>query len=167
MAAPIWVVDTSALIQIKSSIPHGQRPHVFIALTALVTEGRLMFPPQVLHELERDSEGHAPDQVCSWALSVEATACALAASYEEVKAVLAIVPDVLDSMKDPRVDEADPYVIALAGRLRLEGHDARVVVQETRDSPRKLSLNTACGMLGIPSVPLLGLLRAEGISTGA
>ena len=109
MAAPIWVVDTSALIQIKSSIPHGQRPHVFITLTALVTEGRLMFPPQVLHELERDSEGHAPDQVCSWALSVEATACALAASYEEVKAVLAIVPDVLDSMKDPGVDEPVPH----------------------------------------------------------
>lgn len=96
-------------------------------------------------------------------MSVEATACASGASYEEVKAVLAIVPDVLDSMKESGTDEADPYVLALAAKLRAQGHDARVVVQETKDSPRKLSLNTACGMLGIPSVPLLGLLRAEGI----
>jgi hypothetical protein len=65
------------------------------------------------------------------------------------------------------VDEADPYVLALAVRLRGGGHDARVVVQETKDTSKKLSLNTACGILGIPSVPLLGLLRAEGIGTGA
>lgn len=165
MAAPIWVVDTSALIQIKSSIPRDQRAQVFSALAAMVAEGRLRFPGQVLQELKRDSEGHPPDQACAWALSVEATACASGASHEEVKAVLAIVPDVLDSMKESGTDEADPYVLALAGKLRTEGHDARVVVQETKDSPRKLSLNTACGMLGIPSVPLLGLLRAEGIPT--
>lgn len=100
MAQPIWVVDTSALIQIKSFVPRDYRAHVFNALTALITGGRLVFPSQVIKELKRDSEGHAPDQVCLWALSVEATACALAASYEEVKAVLAIVPGVLDSMKD-------------------------------------------------------------------
>jgi hypothetical protein len=69
-------------------------------------------------------------------------------------------------MKESGVDEADPYVLALAVKLRLEGHDARVVVQEVKDTPKKLSLNTACGMLGIPSVPLRGLLRAEVIATG-
>ena len=121
---------------------------------------------QVVKELRRDSEGHALDQACTWALSVEGTACDPAASYEDVKAVLAIVPDVLDTMKESGTDEADPYVLAIARTLRAAGHDARVVVQETKDTPRKLSLNTACGMLGIPSVPLLGLLRTEGISTG-
>lgn len=166
MAAPIWVADTSALIEIKSFVPRPQRQAVFSALATLVVEGRLKFPLQALQELKRDSEGHTPDEVCAWALKVEATACASAASYEEVKAVLAVVPDVLDSMKEAGADEADPYVLALASKLRAEGHDARVVVQETKDSPRKLSLNTACGMLGIPSVPLLGLLRAEGILTG-
>jgi hypothetical protein len=39
-----------------------------------------------------------------------------------------------------------------------------VLTEETRNYLRKLSLNTARGILGIPSVPLLGLLRAEGIS---
>jgi len=44
MAAVIWVVDTSALIQIKSSIPRDQRATVFSALATMVTEGRLKFP---------------------------------------------------------------------------------------------------------------------------
>ncbi|OFW01810.1 MAG: hypothetical protein A3I61_05545 [Acidobacteria bacterium RIFCSPLOWO2_02_FULL_68_18] len=167
MALPVWVVDTSALIEIKSFVPRLRRAHVFTAFTAMVAAGRLRFPVQVVHELKRDVEGHPPDQACTWALSVETAACNVAASYEEVKAVLAVVPDVLDSMKESGVDEADPYVLALAVRLHAEGHDARVVVQETKDTPKKLSLNTACGMLGIPSVPLLGLLRAEGISTEA
>lgn len=167
MPPPIWVVDTSAVIQIKSSIRRDQRPRVFDAFTALVRDGRLKFPVQVVHELKRDVEGRPPDQACTWALSVEAAAYDVAASYDELKAVLAVVPDVLDSAKESGVDEADPYVLALAARLRFEGHDARVVVQELRDTPKKLSLNTACGILGIPCVPLLGLLRAEGISTGA
>lgn len=167
MPPPIWVVDTSAVIEIKSSIRRDQRSRVFDAFTALVRVGRLKFPGQVVHELKRDVEGHPPDQACTWALSVETAACDVAASYDEVKAVLAVVPDVLDSAKESGVDEADPYVLALAARLRVEGHDARVVVQEVKDTPKKLSLNTACGIPGIPSVPLLGLLRAEGIATGA
>jgi hypothetical protein len=138
---------------------------VFEALRALVASGRLVFPPQVMSELKRDSGNRPPDAACQWALSVEATAC-VAASLDDVKAVLALVPDILDPTKDSGVDEADPYVIALARKLRVDGRDARVVVQETKDTPTKLSLNTACGMLGIPSVPLLGLLRTEGISHG-
>ena len=167
MAPPIWVVDTSAVIEIKSFIRRDQRPLVFDAFTGLVRDGRLKFPVQVVHELKRDVEGYPPDQACTWASSVETQACDVAASYDEVKAVLAVVPDVLDSMKESGVDEADPYVLALAAKLRAAGHDARVVVQEVKDTPKKLSLNTACGMLGIPSVPLLGLLRAEGILPGA
>ena len=100
-------------------------------------------------------------------MGVETTACDVVPSFEEVKAVLAVVADVLDSAKESGVDEADPYVLALAARLRADGHDARVVVQEVKDTPRKLSLNTACGILGIPSVPLLGLLRAEAIASGS
>ena len=81
----------------------------------------------------------------------------------DVKAVLAVVPDILDPEKESGVDEADPYVLALAMKMRSDGNDAPVVTQETRDAPRRLSLNTACGILGIPSAPLRGFLRAEGI----
>jgi hypothetical protein len=93
MPSPIWIVDTSAIIEIKSFVPRDQRERVLAAFTALISEGRLKFPVQVVHELKRDVEGHRPDQACMWALSVEVAACDIAPSYEEVKATLAVVPD--------------------------------------------------------------------------
>jgi hypothetical protein len=165
MADPVWVIDTSSLIAIKSSVPHAARERVFEALSALVKTGRLFFPREVLHELKRDSaDKRNPDRPLQWAQDVEGDACSHAATFEEVRVVLAIVPDILDPTKESGADDADPYVLALAKKLRDQGIDARVITEETRNSPTKLSLNTACGMLGIPSVPLLGLLRAESIS---
>lgn len=163
MADPIWVMDTSSLIAIKS-LPHGERDKVFAGLSALVAGGRLFFPREVLSALKRDSgDKRSPDRPCLWALGVESDACQ-SPTLEEVRAVLGIVPDILDPAKESGADEADPYVLALARKLREQGHDARVVTEETKNYLRKLSLNTACGMLGIPSVPLLGLLRAEGLT---
>lgn len=164
MADPVWVIDTSSLIAIKS-LPHADRDNVFSRLSALVKAGRLFFPREVLNELKRDStDKRSPDRPCLWALEVEAEACQHPPTFEDVRAVLELVPDILDSTKESGADEADPYVLALAKRLREQDTDARVVTEETKNYLRKLSLNTACGMLGIPSVPLLGLLRAEGIS---
>lgn len=166
MADPVWVVDTSSLIAIKSSTSHEARERVFESLSALVKAGRLVFPHEVLEELKRDSaDKRNPDRPCMWAREVEPDACRHTATFEEVKAVLEIVPDILDPTKESGADEADPYVLALAKKLRDEGIDARVVTEEMRNSPTKLSLNTACGMLGIPSVPLLGLLRGEHLVT--
>lgn len=162
MSSAVWVVDSSALIEIKSFVPHSLRPSLFESLTSLVGNGRLVFPQQVLKELKRDSAKYE-DEACQWATAVGSHACRHSIPFESVKSVLGDVPDILDHMKDSPVEEADPYVIALAVLLRQDGADARVVVQEVRDSPRKLSMNTACGILGVPSVPLLGLLRTERI----
>lgn len=146
MAPPIWVIDTSSLIQIRSGVPRPDRERVYDALSELVRVGRLLFPRQVLDELKRDSDKHHPDRVCTWALGVEVHACARSPSFEEVRAVLVIVPDILDPAKDSGADEADPYVLAMARRVRDEGADGRVVTEETRNSPTKLSLNTALGV---------------------
>jgi hypothetical protein len=164
MAEPVWVADSSSLIQIKSEVPRADRAAVFAALSALVAAGRLVFPPEVVKELKRNT-GSAPDDACRWAVGAEAIACQ-PVSHDQAKAVLAQVPQILDPRKDSGEDEADPYVLALAVKLRDQGVDARVVVQEVRGAPAKMSLNTACGMLGVPSVPLLGLLRVEKIPHG-
>ncbi len=78
-----------------------------------------------------------------------------------MKEILAEVPQVLDPNKDAGADEADPYVLAVAQRLRQEGTDARVVTEERRDTNSKMSMNTAAGILGIPSVPLAAFLKVE------
>lgn len=167
MPPPVWVVDTSSIIHIKSAVSNADRERVFEALSALVAEGRLFFPRAVLAELKRDlSDKRRLDAPCAWAMKVEAEACKISITLAEVKAVLAIVSDIMDPAKESGVDEADPYVLALAVKLRGDGHDARVVTEETKDSPKKLSLNTACGILGVPSTPLRGLLRAAGVLSG-
>ena len=85
-------------------------------------------------------------------------------SLEEIKNVLGAVRTVLDPDKDTGVEEADPYILAVAVRLRAEGKDARMVTEEKKDTPRKMSLSTAAGFLGVPSVPLKAFLQFEEIT---
>ncbi len=76
---------------------------------------------------------------------------------------MAKVPDVLDKDKASGADEADPYVLALALRLKTMGHEVTVVSEERKDKPDKMSINTACGLLRLYCVPLLGLLRDQSL----
>jgi hypothetical protein len=159
----IWVVDTSSVAEIRRSIENTRKKNVFDSMSALVDDGRVVFPKQVVGELERAADPHSPDAQYSWAKQKEGRATEHATSLEEVKAVLAAVPKVLDPDKDAGAEEADPYLLALAVRLRAEGKDARIVTEEIRDTPRKMSLNTACGLIGVPSVPLKAFLHFEEI----
>lgn len=158
MPGPTWVFDTSALIAVKS-VPKDTRPALWAAMTELVRHGRLRMPREVIDELKRGS-----DDVSAWAQAVEAPATKDSPSLAQVQSVLAVVPDVLDPAKDSGADEADPYVLAMAINLNAQGADVRIVTQESKDKPGKTSLNTAAGILGLISVPLLGFMRVEGIS---
>lgn len=158
MAQPVWVFDTSGLIEIKS-LPREKRSSVMALLSQLVKDGRLRMPNQVVAELERYE-----DSIHEWAIGVQGIACSGSPSFEDVKEVLAIVPKILDPKKDAGTDEADPYVLALARNIKHRGDDVRVVTQETKNSPDKMSLNTAAGVLGIPAVPLIGFMHVEEMS---
>lgn len=122
-----------------------------------------MFPRQVVDELARVADPAGPDQQYLWAKQNQLTACQNDPSLELVKAVLAVVPRVLDPDKDAGAEEADPYLLAKALDLRQAGKDARIVTEEKNDTPRKMSLRTAAGLLGIPSVPLRAFLEFEEI----
>jgi|ERR1700674_150385 hypothetical protein len=131
----IWVIDTSSVIEIRRSVENAKRQNVFTAMSALVLGGRLVFPRQVVDELERAADPKIPDAQYQWAKQHEDMAKNQAASFDEVKEILAAVPEVLDPDKDSGVEEADPYVLAIAQRFRGDGKDARVVTQETRIPP--------------------------------
>ncbi|MPY88379.1 MAG: DUF4411 family protein [Luteitalea sp.] len=163
VAGVVWVVDTSSIVEVRRSVENTKKPHVFEKLTELVSQGRLVFPRQVLGELARVADPVGPDQQYLWAKRNQATACQNDPSLEAVKEVLAVVPRVLDPDKDTGAEEADPYVLAKTQDLRRDGTDARVVTEEKNDTPRKMSLRTAAGLLGIPSVPLRAFLEFEGI----
>jgi hypothetical protein len=157
----VWVFDTSSICEVRRT-SNAAKPQVFARLTALVAQKRLMYPPEVLGELERIVDPKDPDAQFVWAnenalIATPPATC----SFDEVKGVLSVVPTVLDPNKDSGAEEADPYVLAAALKLREQGLDARVVTEERRDTPTKMSLNTACGVLGIPSLPLNGFLIFE------
>lgn len=159
----IWVIDTSSVVEVRRSIENLKKGNVFARMGTLVQEGRLVFPKQVVGELERLADPESPDPQYQWAKQHEHKATERAPSPDEIKEILRHVPTVLDPDKDTGVEEADPYVLAVAVRLRTEGKDARIVTQETKDLPRKMSLSTAAGLLGVPSVPLKAFLNFEKI----
>jgi Domain of unknown function (DUF4411) len=160
--AIIWVIDTSSIIEVRRQ-ENLAKPKVFAGLGALVQAGRLVYPREVVAELERSVDTRSPDEQFKWAKIHETKACELAPTLGQVKEVLQDVPRVLDADKDTGAEEADPYVLAMARRLMAEGNHVRIVTEEKRDTPRKMSLSTAAGLLGLPCVPLRAFLDFEEI----
>jgi hypothetical protein len=124
----------------------------------LATKNHLLFPPEVLSELERGSVGN-PDPPLEWAKTHRSSA-ERKAPLDGVRQVLSVAADVLDP--DSPHEQADPYVLALALELR-RGFEVTIVTDDRKDKPTKLSLATAAGMLGIPTVPLFAFVRQEGL----
>lgn len=107
--------------------------------------------------------GHYPDEPLEWARRNRVAATRHGVDLESVRRALAKVPTVLDVDKTAGADEADPYVLGLALSLKDRGHEVTVVSEERKDKPDKTSMNTACGLLRLYCVPLVGLVRDQGI----
>ena len=160
----VWVIDTSSIIEVRRAVPVAVRKKTFAGLTQLVNDQRLAYPPEVLDELARNTDLKNPDEQYLWTNANAIAAYARATcDLNDVKSVLAEVPTILDPEKESGVEEADPYVLAVARKLRAEGVDARIVTQESKDTPTKMSMSTAAGVLGIPCVPLKAFPAAESI----
>jgi len=163
-AAEVWVIDTSSIIEIRRRLPKPDQRTVYTSLTVLVTGGHLVFPVQVLKELERATNpkpGH-DDLPFGWCKKVAGTAVSNP-SLDSVKAVLAQVPEVLDPDKPHGTEEADPYILARAVELKRDGRDATIITQEKTDKPGKLSLSSAAGIMKIPAVAVLAFLKSQGL----
>jgi hypothetical protein len=105
------------------------------SLTALVQSGALVFPPQVLEELRHGHDMLPPDTVdepFDWALDVQAIASRHPVDFDAVRRALAKAPHVLDTEKTRGSDEADPYVLGLALKLKENGHEVTVVAEIAR-----------------------------------
>lgn len=164
MGARVWVFDTSSLMAIKSAVPRADHQRVFDALTAMVHEARLMFPKETVAELRRERQDRRRPRAIDWALGVESVACRVAPTWDDTRAILSIIPELVDVASDAAIEEADAYVLALARALKAAGRDVCVVTEETRDTPWKVALATACGVLRIPAVSMREFLQTTGVS---
>lgn len=165
MPTTFWVVDTSSIIAVRRLVPRVNQPTVFGKLDTLVTSDSLVYPAQVVDELERysDTSSGNPDLPFQWAKRNQARAIRHGPQFEKVKEVLAHpqVRNIVDPDK-AGVDEADPYVLGLAMYLKDQG-EVTVITEERRDRPGKLSLNTACGLLRLYCLSMEPFLMQQGI----
>jgi uncharacterized protein DUF4411 len=167
VAEPIWVIDTSSVIQIRRlpSLEDRQRKEIYESLSARVTAGTLVYPKEVLAELERNKTSKTPDLPYEWAKKNEKQGCRFGPLFAELREVLARpqINRVFDPDKTTGAEEADPYVLALAYHLKGQGMDVTVITEESRARPDKLPLSTACSLLRIISLPVEPFLREQGL----
>ena len=170
VAVQIFVIDTSSIIQVRrlANATTVQVTSIYSRLEDLARDHGLLFPRQVLEELGRFAilPKKVADLPLEWARRVAEDAMRIQPSLDLVREVLDRVPSVLDFAKTDPVDEADPYVLALALQLGREGKRVRVVTEERIDNPTKMSMATAAGILELPCVPVHGLLALLGASAG-
>lgn len=152
----LWVADSSSLIAVREQVSRANERQTWALLTTLVNKDRLFWPPEVTHELERGDES---DPARQWVMRHRARG-ERAAKLEIVKSVLAVAPTLVDA--DATQEQADPYVLALALETRDLFQRPRIVTDDRRDKPGKLSLATAAGMLDVATVPLKAFLSLEG-----
>lgn len=164
MPDTVSVIDTSSILLVRRTVVRADQAGVFQSLTQIVQRDQLVFPKEVLTELQRWSNPNpdTADLPLSWALSNSAQATRIDVPFETLKDVVGRVSDIFDPEK-PGVDEADPYVLALAMHLQSQGLSVTVLTEERKDRPNKVSMNTACGELGLVCLPMERFLRINGI----
>jgi hypothetical protein len=147
--AQVWVVDSSSLIELRN-VPVPNRQPVLDGLDAMVDNNTLVYPPQVLGELLR----FGPDVAQKWCKKNGTKATRYGPLYDEITPILARVENLIDPSKSGE-DQADPYIIAVALRLRDgDGHTPTIITNDTSNKPLHTALSSAAGLFGFPSVPM-------------
>ena len=163
----IWVFDCSSILEIRRlpGVSHHIADNIYSKLGLLVEAGQIFFPKEVVDELERFSNPRPaqPDLPLAWAKKYQVRACRHPSLFDDLPVVLQVAGAVLDPDKTG-VEEADPYVLALARVLeRQSSSPVWVVTEERRDRSSKISLTTACGLLRLHCLPVRQVLRLNNI----
>ena len=113
--------------------------------------------------MDRGCGGDATETWFAWAKSHYKKACERGVDLDRLAKILTRVEAVIDVEKTMGVEDADPYVIELAFGIIENGTAATVITEERTDKPKKMALSTACGLWGVPVVPMLPFLKHAGI----
>jgi rRNA maturation endonuclease Nob1 len=157
----IYVIDSSALIDMKRTYPVDVFPGVWSRLENLVENGRLIAPQEVLFELQKRD-----DELTEWVkehdlMFKEPTATQI----NIVQQILAKFPSFV---KLNRKHDADPWVVALAYNLvkakqsTINGTqlDPIVVAHETLDG-NKVKIPYVCQNYGLQCIKAIEMFRKE------
>lgn len=149
---PGYCIDTSSLIAAwQERYPIENFPRFWDKVDALIAEGRLISPVEVLNETKKRS-----DELHAWLKARPAMFRELDDAVQiEAAQVLAQFPRLVGERK--LRTSADPFVIALA---RVEGWQL-VTDEKPTGSLNRPNIPDVCGALGMASMGVLDLIRAE------
>lgn len=159
--------DTSALLALQRNYARPVSIRAFAELRIRVNRGILVYPKEVIAELERRE-----DATSAWAShngkkATRYNATDQDALHHALRQVLEHphARNVFDPDAEAADEVADPYVLALGLHLRARGFEPIVVQQEKQkhDRPGRISLSTACGHLRLHDFPLEAYLREQEI----
>jgi hypothetical protein len=162
--APIYVIDSSALIDLRRDYPRRTFGRLWDRFGDLASEGRLIAPEEVRHEI-----GRRDDELKDWAAQNDAL---FRAPDAEFMAYLARVIDECSYLVDlGRLYSADPWVVALALQLheaeiaKMFPTPCHVVSHETRGKASgRPHIPDACDHLGVSHIRLVRIFEVEGWS---
>jgi len=150
-----YVLDASAIIQIKADVPAPRQWDVLKRIEELVAQGTVCFPREVAREVKKDAHPDAPGV---WVHGVEREIRhPLDPTDRSMQYVMRMAGAVVDLDREVN---GDAQVLALAHELREDGHQATVVSEDFADRDKKLSVESACGLIGIPHIRLVAFLSA-------
>lgn len=163
----IFVIDTSSLINVKEVIKPAKREQVFDELSKLCQQQKLVYPIEVLEELQNGVKPGRPDLPFYWARDNRSMGCRLGACHDELNTVMSNPVAKLTSDPDQTSgsDDADPHVLATALNLALNWYSPIVVTQESKKKPPLVPLNVAAGALNLPAINLYAFLLRIGVWT--
>ncbi len=164
----LYVVDTSALIDMKLYYPISIFESLWKKCTILAHNSRMCAPGAVFNEIVRKD-----DELASWAkrhcrcLFQEYTDF----QVEKVREILSKFPRLIDPNRE--TEQADPFVVALGldrrdGPQKLLVPQTVVVVAQERTTPkrstrkRKVVIPEVCQHYDLPCITLIEMIANEG-----
>jgi hypothetical protein len=155
-----YIIDTSSLINLARWNPIDIYITVWKKLDDIVSDGRLISPEAVLEEISQGS-----DDLHRWAMSRKKMFKPLTSSQMKIVAdILQVYPSLIDP--DKEIEDADPYVIALAlnrnPRPTLEEVSReRIVVSDESLKENKVNIPYVCSRYNLKCVNILEMFRIE------
>lgn len=149
-----YCIDTSALIDgWVRWYPKDVFPLLWEKIEALIEEGEIVAPDEVLHELEQKE-----DSLAAWAAERKCMFRVLDEDLQKRAAqVLNQFPNLIDT--NGSLTEADPFVIALADKMKATVVTGEKPTGKLQSDPH---IPDVCKHHGIKCIGVLELIREEG-----
>jgi hypothetical protein len=152
--SPRYIIDTCSFTAMRRLYPRDVFPSVWEKLDALAADGVILSIDLVMDELQTQD-----DDVTDWAKGHPDIFLPLDEPLQrKATEILGRFPDSFIDLKK-RKSGADPFVVAAA-----IVYGCSVVTEEKRSGgPAKVKIPDVCQSFGVECLPLLELLRREGL----